>query len=237
MVRASKSEKQSTQSSAPTPVVVNTETVLASSSTPKKSEKSASSKPKKSVSEKTTEQPVEPVVSVTTTVEVESAAPTSDVPHIDIVELSNVNKLTEFSAKLQQLSSMLSSVKSDFKLIEKSVSRELKIAQKNSSKKKKNAGNRKPSGFVKPTLISDELAQFLGKTSGTEMARTEVSKEINTYIRTNGLQDKVNGRRIIPDVSLTKILNIKNEEELTYFNLQKYMKHHFIKPSTAVATA
>ena len=236
MVRASKSEKQSTQSSVTTPVVANPETVLVSS-TSKKSEKSASSKPKKVSAPKSTEQPVEPVVSVAPVVEVESVAPTTDVPNIDIVELSNVNKLTEFSAKLQQLSSMLSSVKSDFKLIEKSVSRELKIAQKNSSKKKKNAGNRKPSGFVKPTLISDELAEFLGKTSGTEMARTEVSKEINAYIRTNGLQDKLNGRRIIPDVSLTKILNIKNEEELTYFNLQKYMKHHFIKPAGVVATA
>ena len=61
------------------------------------------------------------------------------------------------------------------------------------------------------------------------MARTEVSKEINAYIRSKSLQDKENGRKIHPDASLTKLLNIGKEDELTYFNLQRYMKHHFVK--------
>ena len=138
-------------------------------------------------------------------------------------------KLSDYSAKLQQLSNLFASVKSDFKTLEKTVARELKTALKNSQKKRKVSANRAPSGFVKPTKISDELATFLKKTLGCEMARTEVSKEINLYIREHKLQDKDNGRKIHPDAALTKLLNIGKGEELTYFNLQRYMKHHFIK--------
>jgi chromatin remodeling complex protein RSC6 len=154
----------------------------------------------------------------------------------DLTETSVSTKLNEFSAKLQQMSSLFASVKGDFKTLEKVVSRELKNAQKSKSKSKKASGNRQPSGFVKPTRISDELAKFLGKAAGVEMARTAVSKEINAYIREKGLQDASNGRKINPDASLTKLLNLKKEDELTYFNLQRYMKHHFIK-AAPVATA
>jgi hypothetical protein len=89
--------------------------------------------------------------------------------------------------------------------------------------------HREPSGFVKPTLISDELAEFIGKPIGTEMCRYEVSKIMNTYINDNGLKDSENGRKINPDEKLRNLLRLKEEDELTYFNLQKYMKHHFIK--------
>ena len=103
------------------------------------------------------------------------------------------------------------------------------------AKRKRKAGNRAPSGFVKPTLISAELAKFLNKPNGTEMARTEVTREINGYIRTNSLQDKTNGRKINPDAKLLKLLKLKKGEELTYFNLQKYMAAHFAKSTPAVA--
>jgi len=117
--------------------------------------------------------------------------------------------------------------------LEKVVSREMKAAAKASSKKRRNNVNRKPSGFVKPALISDELAAFLGKTVGSEMARTEVSKEINAYIQAHQLQDKKNGRIIHPDAKLTQLLKVEKNDELTYFNLQRYMKHHFTKSITA----
>lgn len=138
-------------------------------------------------------------------------------------------KLSEFSAKLQQLVGLFSAVKNDFKTLEKTVTREMKAAIKASSKKRRNTGNRKPSGFIKPTRISNELAGFLGKTIGTEMARTEVSKEINAYIQAHKLQDKQNGRIIHADAKLSKLLKLEKTDELTYFNLQRYMKHHFQK--------
>ena len=135
----------------------------------------------------------------------------------------------EFVAKLQQLNTMISALKTEYKTLERKWSRELKQAQKVSSKRKRKAGARQPSGFVKPTKISDELATFLGKDKGTEMARTEVTREINQYIRTHSLQDKANGRNILPDSKLTSLLKLKKGDELTYFNLQKYMSPHFAK--------
>jgi chromatin remodeling complex protein RSC6 len=134
------------------------------------------------------------------------------------------------------MSSGLSSLRSDFRTLERNVARELRAAQK-VSKRKRKSGNRAPSGFVKPTLISKELAEFLGKPAGTEWARTEVTREINAYIRLHNLQDKENGRKINPDSKLKNLLQLKKGEELTYFNLQKYMSPHFAKATPAVAVA
>ena len=169
------------------------------------------------------EQPVAPV-----------AAPV-DAESADVV-VSLSAKLNEFSDKINQLTTLVSSLKTEYKVLDKAVARELKAAQKASQKKKRASGNRAPSGFVKPTLISDELALFLGKEKGTELARTAVSKEIHAYIRDSKLQDPTNGRKINADAKLAKLLKLGKADALTYFNLQKYMKHHFIK-TTPVATA
>ena len=143
----------------------------------------------------------------------------------------------DFIAKLQQVNSIIASLKSEYRLLEKKWTRELKVAQKSSSKRKRRVGNRAPSGFVKPTLISDELAQFLDKPSGSEMARTEVTRDINKYIRAHNLQDVTNGRKIIPDAKLSALLKIGAADELTYFNLQRYMSPHFAKSVKADASA
>ena len=152
-------------------------------------------------------------------------------------ETSVVEQSVEFLAKLQQLGVLISSLKAEYRTLEKKWTRELKTAQKQSSKRKRKAGNRAPSGFVKPTRISDELAKFLEKPSGSEMARTEVTRDINKYIRTHNLQDKENGRKINPDSKLATLLKLKKTDELTYFNLQRYMSPHFAKASKDVVTA
>lgn len=164
---------------------------------------------------------------------VESAAPVE--PASDS-EAPLAEQSVEFLAKLQQLSVMISTLKSEYRALEKKWSREVKTAQKVSSKRKRKAGNRAPSGFVKPTKISDELAKFLEKPIGSEMARTEVTRDINKYIRTHNLQDKENGRKINPDTKLAALLKLKKTDELTYFNLQRYMSPHFAK-ATKEATA
>lgn len=160
---------------------------------------------------------------------VESVSSNSVADVVDNESNDVLAQSTEFFAKLNQVSSLLASLKTEFRSLEKKWSRELKVAQKSQAKRKRKSGNRQPSGFVKPTKISDELAKFLDKPTGTEMARTDVTREINTYIRANKLQDKDNGRKINPDAKLASLLKLKKTDELTYFNLQRYMSPHFSK--------
>lgn len=153
-----------------------------------------------------------------------------------IVSVSVFDQFSEFMTKLQAVSTQMSSLRTEFRSLERQVSKDLKAAAKVNQKRKRKTGNRAPSGFVKPTLISNELAAFLGKPEGTEMARTEVTREINAYIRQHSLQDKENGRKIIPDAKLKGLLKLKKGDELTYFNLQKYMSPHFAKAADKAQT-
>ena len=184
----------------------------AKTTTPAPKQKKAAA-PKKAPAAPKKEVPAEPVVTETPVEE-----------PVDSVVPQISSDFLEFMTKLQAVNQMLSSLKADFRNLEKKATRELRAAEKASMKKKRKAGNRSPSGFVKPTKISDELASFLGKPKGSEMARTEVTREINTYIRNHKLQDKENGRKINADKKLTSLLKLGSEDELTYFNLQKFMR-------------
>ena len=167
--------------------------------------------------------------------EVAVAPAVSDASAPEDVEAPLADQSVEFLAKLQQLGALISALKTEYRALEKKWTRELKASQKQSIKRKRKSGNRAPSGFVKPTLISDELAKFLEKPTGSEMARTEVTRDINKYIRTNNLQDKENGRKINPDKKLAALLKLKTTDELTYFNLQRFMSPHFAKANKDVA--
>jgi upstream activation factor subunit UAF30 len=205
--------------------------------------KKAAAAPKKTAAAKKAAKPVEtkPVETKpveTKPVETKPAAEVAEVVSEAEVVPQLTQDFTEFMSKLQQVTQLMSSLRTEFRTLEKKANRELKAAQKANAKRKRKAGNRSPSGFVKPTLISNELATFLSKPVGTEMARTEVTREINTYIRANNLQDKSNGRKINADTKLSKLLKLKSDDELTYFNLQKYMSPHFAKSgAAAVANA
>ena len=207
--------------------------------------------PKKTTSKTETEQVAAPVVAAAAAAPAAEkkarkvAAPAAPAPVVDAApqtecadaETPLADQSVEFLAKLQQLGALISSLKTEYRSLEKKWTREVKTAQKQSSKRKRKAGNRAPSGFVKPTKISDELASFLGKDKGSEMARTDVTREINTYIRAHKLQDKENGRKINPDTKLATLLKLKKTDELTYFNLQKYMSPHFAKAVKAEVVA
>jgi len=87
------------------------------------------------------------------------------------------------------------------------------------------------SGFRKPTLMSLELAAFFGKPVGTLMARTNATKEISKYIKSNNLQREDNKRfiEITKDAKLQALLKVPADKELSYFNLQSFMTKHFAK--------
>ena len=217
--------KQTKTETTPTPKQTKTEKVATEA---KPAKVAAEAKPAKASKKKETPAPA-PVVAEPAVVAAEPAAASTT----ETVSVST--DFSDFMGRLQQLSTAISSLKTEFRTLEKKATRELKTAAKASNKRKRKTGNRSPSGFVKPTLISDELATFLGKTTGTQMARTEVTREINAYIREHKLQDKTNGRRINADTKLSSLLKLTSGEELTYFNLQRYMSPHFAKSVPAVA--
>ena len=144
--------------------------------------------------------------------------------------------LIDMQARVQQLQSAITMLKGDMRTFARVSAKETKILEKSSGRKnKKNTVARQPSGFVKPTPISDELALFLNKDKGIEMARTDVTREINAYIRAHSLQDQANGRKINADSKLSKLLKLEKTDELTYFNLQKFMSRHFYKAAAKEA--
>ena len=116
----------------------------------------------------------------------------------------------------------------DFYLFSKKLT---KLTKSKASRQKKSSNNTR-SGFAKPTAVSVELCKFMGLKDGTEVARTEVTKFLTTYIKENNLQNAENKRVIVPDKKLASLLNVGKKDELTYFNLQKYMKPHFVSSSS-----
>ena len=131
-----------------------------------------------------------------------------------------VKTLATFKTTITMLSNQI-------KTIERNVKKNVKRLEKE-SRKNKNKGNRKASGFAVPTKISKDLCKFMGVKNGTQLARTEVTKYIIQYIKDNNLPDKNNKKIINPDKNLKSLLKINKNEEITYFNLQKYMNKHFI---------
>lgn len=201
----------------------------------KKSVKTSASKSKAKKSVKSTSSKTAAVKStpVKETVPVQTNNASSG--STEAAESTLSNSFSEFMTKLQLVSSSLTSLRSEFRALEKKATRELRQAQKIIAKRNRKSSQRKPSGFTKPTLISNELAAFLKVPQGTQMARTEVTKEINKYVVEHKLKDKENGRKIHADKALSKLLNLKKDDELTYFNLQSYMKGHFAKASSTTA--
>jgi len=208
----------------------------ASATKQKRAKKSTPTKTEKTASKTVTPEPV----SEAAPVPVSEAAPepvttsTTDTSSIESIELEFLSLAT----RLQELKTLQSSVVSDLKKLHKTVHRHMKENSKKNKKRKNldpNRPKRAPSGFAKPALISVELCSFLGKPEGTEMARTEVTKYLTQYIKEHKLQDEANRRKILPDKPLQQLLNVGKGDEVTYFNLQKYMKVHF--PKSAVSSA
>lgn len=136
----------------------------------------------------------------------------------------------QFNTLQQQVRTLEKNVKKDLKCMNK-------IAKPSVPKNKK-----APSGFAKPTKVTKELCEFMDKPEGTEIARTEVTKVLVNYIKSNKLQEQTvdSKNKIIPDDKLRSLLGLNVEEtnELTFFNIQKYMNKHFIsKKNEAVLLA
>lgn len=138
-----------------------------------------------------------------------------------VSKLNNyVERITTMNKELKELVNVGKSLEKDFNNIVKVM-----------SKKSKNKSNEKrhPSGFAVPYKLSDELYSFLKIKNGDKVPRNDVTRMINEYITSNSLRDDKDKRIIKPNAELHKIFKSTNKDSITYFNLQSYIKHHFIK--------
>jgi chromatin remodeling complex protein RSC6 len=152
-------------------------------------------------------------------------------------ELINNKILEEFTYlndSITLFKMQLNTLQQHLKSLEKSVTKEIKKCNKHNNKLQnmnKEKVKKEPSGFAKPTKVSKELCDFMNIPEGSEIARTEVTKFLVQYIKEKNLQEQTNKskNKIIPDDKLRNLLGINvNTDDLTYFNMQKYMNKHFI---------
>ena len=196
----------------------------ASKATKKVSKKSTKKETKPVVEEKPVETPVVQETKPVETPVVEETKP--EVPELDVDA-----RFSELLSSLSNVSALLKTLSSETKTLQKDIQKRMKTLSKN-QKKKKSKGEKSNSGFNKPTKISNELAAFMGQESESEVPRSDVTKFICNYIKTNNLQNAENKRQIILDDALTKLLNpsetLVKGKEPSYFNLQRMLKPHFV---------
>ena len=161
---------------------------------------------------------------------------------IQEINLDNwiMEQFTTINDSLTLFKMQITNLQKIVKTVEKDVKKELKNIKK-ANKKDKPKTKRAPSGFAKPTKVTKELCEFMNKPEGSEIARTEVTKALVSYIKDNNLielgEDTKN--KIVPDEKLKSLLGIHGKEltDLTYFTIQKYMnKHFYSKKETSVNT-
>ena len=149
---------------------------------------------------------------------------------------SIIEKFNTINDSLTLFKMEISTLQKLVKNVEKDVTKELNNIKK-SKKKEKSKTKRAPSGFAKPTKVTKELCEFMNKPEGSEIARTEVTKALVSYIKSNNLIElgETTKNKIVPDEKLKNLLGIQCEEEneLTYFNIQKYMNKHFYSKKDA----
>jgi chromatin remodeling complex protein RSC6 len=100
-------------------------------------------------------------------------------------------------------------------------------------KRKRRTGTNTNSGFMKPKPVSDELCEFLNKPTGSLMSRTDVTRAICDYVKTNELRQPDNKRVITPDARLATLLRMEKDETMTYIHLQSKIGHLFLKDESA----
>ena len=181
--------------------------------------KNKSSKSKKSV--KKVEPVVQPVVEPEPVVDTPSESSVESVEEFDYT-----SEFTTLREGLRDALTLVKTLTTQLGALEKRVARDRKVMQKRLSKKPRRVSTGL-NGFSKPGPVSDDLRAFLKLGKEDLIARTEVTKRITAYCQEHKLQKKDDKRIIVPDKHLNKLLNVPKGENLTYFNLQKYMKVHF----------
>lgn len=147
-----------------------------------------------------------------------------------------INKLNNYVERITTMNKELKELVNVGKSLEKDFNNIVKIMTKK-NKNKTNGERRNPSGFAVASVLSDEMYEFLNITKGEKVPRKDVTRMMNDYITKNELRNPEDKRIILPNDVLKKIFNSNDTNTVTYFNLQSYIKHHFIKEQVVAAAA
>jgi len=155
-----------------------------------------------------------------------------------------IKKATERTETMRKELALLTG---ELKVLRRLAARAVRAPRRRRVPEASDAADRKPSGFARPSPLSDQLCEVLGVEKGTEMPRTTVTRLICKIIKDNGINDSVNKRQIDlskPQAQALKALLVPEPgATITYFNLQKYLKKHIgaatepVSAPTATATA
>jgi len=184
------------------------------------------------------EKPAAPSKAVVTvpTVEAPSApAAVEATEHSDVI-------LAGLAEKLKALSTELTTrVREATKSVADAIKATKREAREIKKKKKKNPEDMTPeerktwearranNAFLVQRPLTDELCSFMGLKSGEKRSQTEVTKFISGYVKQHNCFDPNFKRRILPNSALAKLLRVSDKDEVTYLNLQSFLKVHFIK--------
>jgi len=120
----------------------------------------------------------------------------------------------------------------------KNIRKEVSKLEKKKVRKARDPSRPKKSatGFALPVTISKELSVFLEIPEGGLISRTEVLRKIDGYVKKHDLQLPTDRRKINLELEggadLRKLLGVPSDQPLSYFNLQTYLKPHFLKVET-----
>jgi chromatin remodeling complex protein RSC6 len=145
------------------------------------------------------------------------------------------DRLSKTLATVSGMIASLKSVESELKAFKVAYNKEQKKNTK-APKRKTSSGNH---GILEESKITPELAAFLNVDKDTSIRRPQVTKAIGNYVRENNLANPENKRVFKTDDNLKKILgeprfliekkNPSLGAGFSYFNLQSYLKPHFVK--------
>jgi chromatin remodeling complex protein RSC6 len=205
---------------------------MAKSSTGSKSKKSTKTETVTEVAPVTVEPTtvtLQPVQEVPPTV-VESTETQTASSEESSTELLFKKLLNQF----QDVQNIMKTLQSNLKVLEKEVAREKKESKKKESKKK--SGKKQLSGFAKASPVSNDLADFLGLSHDSQIARTEVTSKVIAYVKQMNLQNPEDKKQIVPDAKLSALLQ-SGTDRVTFFNLQTYLKRHFLPATSTVSVS
>jgi chromatin remodeling complex protein RSC6 len=203
------------------------------------------------VDKKTTKKTAEPVVAtpvVKATPKAKKAAPAKVAVVVPVVGAvaapaqSSDAMLTSLTEQLKALSAEFTSrVRDAVKATQEAAKTAKKEARDSKKKRKVDPATLTPeqrvvwearranNAFLKQKPLTPELAAFMGISAGSIRSQTEVTKFISEYVKSHNCYDPTFKRRILPNAALAKLLRVDDKTEVTYLNLQKFLKVHFVK--------